>query len=63
MPPSSPSGITALVGFFEVAEAKLNIGRYEYENKLKLYEKKRKLDNILLEINDEKLKEELRELI
>ena len=36
---------------------------YEYEDKLRLYEKRCKLDSILDKVNDDVLKEELRELI
>ena len=36
---------------------------YEYEDKLKLYEKRCKLDKILEEIDDDKLKDILKELI
>ena len=36
---------------------------YEYEDKLKLYEKRCKLELILENISDNKLKEELKELI
>ena len=36
---------------------------YEYEDKLRLYEKRCKLESILDKVNDDMLKEELRELI
>ena len=36
---------------------------YEYEDKLKLYEKGKKLENIISKINDDKIKNELRELL
>ena len=36
---------------------------YEYEDKLKLYEKRKKLDKILDKVNDNEIKEMLRELI
>ena len=36
---------------------------YEYEDKLKLYEKSKKLDNIIERIEDEEIKELLKELI
>ena len=36
---------------------------YEYENKLRLYEKKCKLDKVIDKINDNELKEILKELI
>ena len=36
---------------------------YEYEDKLKLYEKRCKLESILDKVDDNMLKEELRELI
>ena len=36
---------------------------YEFEDKLKLYEKSKKLELIIGRINDNKLKEELKELI
>ena len=36
---------------------------YEYEEKLKLYEKRCKLESVLDKIDDDTLKEELRELI
>ena len=36
---------------------------YEYEEKLKLYEKSKKLDKILDRINDDEIKELLKELI
>ena len=36
---------------------------YEYEDKLRLYEKRCKLESILDKVNDDALKEELRELI
>ena len=36
---------------------------YEFEDKLKLYEKREKINKIIDNINDEKIKLELRELI
>ena len=36
---------------------------YEYEDKLRLYEKRCKLESILDKVNDDVLKEKLRELI
>ena len=36
---------------------------YEFEDKLKLYEKRKKLDNILDMIDDDSIKEDLKELI
>ena len=36
---------------------------YEFEDKLKLYEKRCKLESLLNKIDDDKLKEELRELV
>ena len=36
---------------------------YEYEDKLRLYEKRKKLDNILDRVDDEEIKEILKELI
>lgn len=36
---------------------------YEYEDKLKLYEKRRKLDKVIDKIDDNELKDMLRELI
>ena len=36
---------------------------YEYEDKLKLYEKDKKLKHIILKINDNKIKKELEELL
>ena len=36
---------------------------YEYEEKLKLFEKRKKLDNIIKKIDDDLLKKELEELI
>lgn len=36
---------------------------YEYEEKLKLYEKSKKIENIIDKIDDDKIKEELRELV
>ena len=40
-----------------------SIKLYEYEDKLRLYEKRCKLESILDKVNDDMLKEELRELI
>ena len=36
---------------------------YEYEDKIKLYEKKKKLDSVISRIEDKEIKELLRELI
>ena len=36
---------------------------YEYEDKLKLYEKRKKLDNIIDKIEDKEIRELLKELI
>lgn len=36
---------------------------YEYEDKLRLYEKRGKLDNIIDKIDDNEIKDKLRELI
>lgn len=36
---------------------------YEYEDKLKLYDKRKKLDNIIDSIDNDKIKEILKELI
>lgn len=36
---------------------------YEYEEKLKLYQKRKKLDQVIERINDKEIKEILRELI
>ena len=36
---------------------------YEYEEKLKLYEKSKKLDNIINKISNDEIKNELRELL
>lgn len=40
-----------------------SIKLYEYEDKLRLYEKRCKLESILDKVSDDMLKEELRELI
>ena len=44
-------------------ESSLISARYEYEDKLKLYEKRKKLDSIIDKIEDREVRELLKELI